>query len=971
MNRLSFFFIGLVVCIGLSAGSGTPPRTAPPVATDPLAVDKRIDYLDGLALRDSAQDADFSLPFVKDTLANGLNVIYHLDRSDPVVAVVLSFHVGSAREQVGKSGFAHLFEHLLFLGSENLGIGGLDTFGSRIGGSDGGSTSRTQTRYYQTAPSDALEKILWAEAEKLGFFINTISEPLLAKEKEVVKNEKRQRVDNVPYGHEGYVTGKALYPEDHPYSWRVIGSMEDLDNATLDDVRRFYASWYGPNNAVLVVAGDFDLAQAREWVEKYFGEIPRGPEVRPMRKRPAHLTEVKRLFHEDNFARLPQLTLTWPTVPSFHPDAYALSFILPELLAGGEGTPLYEVIVEQEKMASSVYTNHTEAELAGEFTVSVRAYPDTDLDDVLNALEAGFDRFEREGVSGEAVNRIKAQAELTFYGWFSSVLDKAQELASYNLFIGDPGYAEQDLARMLAITPDDVRRVYETYIKDRPYVATSFVPKDQAPLALEGSARAEVVEEEIVQEAEAAFDLDGLKDAAYERTPSRFDRSIEPPFGSAPEVKVPDVWTAALDNGLGVYGIESHELPLVQFSLRFEGGLLLEDPDNVGVANLLAALLMKGTKHRTPQALEEAIDALGARIEVSAGRQHVTLSATTLARTFDETLALVEEILLEPRWDADAFALIKQQTLGAIAQQQGDPDAIASTAYHRLLYGADHILSHDPIGTEASVGRITLDDLKTYYARTLSPSVANFHVVGAVDKERVLKSLSDLEERWPAHAVVLSDYPLPPAPERATVYFYDVPQAKQSVLHIGFLGPAETDPDFYPLTVANYILGGGGFASRLMQEVREGKGYTYTISSRFTGTDRPGPFRIASHVRSNVTYESVALIKEIMERYPGMYTEADLTATKNFLQKSRARSYERLDAKLDMLQKMSTYGWNAGFVQEQARIVEGMSVGRIRELAQTYLQPDKMIYLIVGDAEMQFDRLKALGYGDPILINEE
>lgn len=282
-----------------------------------------------------SQDGSFKIPFEKFTLPNGLQVIFHIDRSDPVVAVSLTAHVGSARENEGRTGFAHLFEHLLFLESENLGKGGLDKMTARIGGSGAnGSTNRDRTNYLQTVPNDALEKMLWAEADKLGWFINTVTDPVLAKEKQVVKNEKRQGVDNVPYGHNSYVIDKHLYPSDHPYNWQVIGSLEDLQNTTLDYVKEFYRRWYVPNNVTLVVAGDFDPVQAKKWVNKYFAEIKRGADVNNMPKMPGVVPQIVRLYHEDNFARLPQLTMAWPTVEQYHPDSYPLSVLAQYLTQG-------------------------------------------------------------------------------------------------------------------------------------------------------------------------------------------------------------------------------------------------------------------------------------------------------------------------------------------------------------------------------------------------------------------------------------------------------------------------------------------------------------------------------------------------------------------------------------------------------------------------------------------------------------
>jgi zinc protease len=528
---------------------------------------------------------EFKVNFEKFTLENGLDVVFHQDDSDPVVAVALTFHVGSAREKTGKTGFAHLFEHLLFLESENLGKGGLDQLNARVGGSGAnGSTSRDRTNYFQTVPSDALEKMLWAEADKLGFFINTVTEAVVAKEKQVVKNEKRQSNDNRPYGHANYVIGKNMYPEDHPYNWQVIGSLEDLQNATLADVKDFYNRWYVPNNCTLVVAGDFDAEQAREWVEKYFAEIKKGEEIAPLEKRRADLSAIKKRYYEDNFARLPELRMVWPGVEVYHPDSYPLQ-ILASLLTEGKKSPFQQVIVEEKQLSSNVSASSRNSELAGEFYLTIQAFPNTDLDQVQTGVEEAFARFESEGFTDADLNRIKAGLETGFYNGLSSVLGKAFQLAQYNIFAGDPSYINEDIKRTMAVTQSDVKRVYEKYIKGQPYVATSFVPKGQVELTLDGSEKAAVEEEKIVQgRADESFVLP--ESVAFEPTPSSFDRTVEPPYGKAPQIKVPELWKGELSNGMKVFGIENEELPLVQFNIRLKGGLLLDKPDKVGVANM-------------------------------------------------------------------------------------------------------------------------------------------------------------------------------------------------------------------------------------------------------------------------------------------------------------------------------------------------------------------------------------------------
>lgn len=919
------------------------------------------------AQKTAEKTPSFKVEYQKFTLPNGLEVVFHIDRSDPVVAVNLTAHVGSAREKAGRTGFAHLFEHLLFLESENLGKGGLDKMTARIGGSGAnGSTSRDRTNYLQTVPKDALEKMLWAEADKLGWFINTVTEPVLAKEKQVVKNEKRQSVDNNPYGHTSYVIDKNLFPQDHPYNWQVIGSLEDVQNATLADVKEFYRRWYVPNNVTLVVAGDFDPVQARKWVEKYFSEIKRGADVKPLPKKTGLVKETVRLYHEDNFANLPELTMAWVGVEQLHPDSYALD-VLAQYLSEGKKAPFYQVLVENKKIAPSVEISNETSELAGSFQLSVRAFEGKDLDEAAQAVNEAFGKFEKEGISEKDLSRIKAGQERRFYNSLSSVLGKTAQLAQYNYLTGDPGFVEKDIKNILAVTPADVMRVYQKYIKGKNYVATSFVPKGKLNLALEGSSKAEVVEEKIEQN--QSENVDPNVTATYEKTPSGFDRSKEPPYGEAPEVKVPAIWEQKLANGLRVYGIENTEVPLVQFEIVIDGGLLLEDINKVGVSNLMARMLTQGTQRKTPQELEEAIQQLGASINVFAGTEDIRISVNTLARNYDATLALVEEILLEPRWDAKEFDLIKQSVISQIRQQQANPNAIAQNQYNLLIYGKDNIRSRNILGTIDSVNAISLDDLKAFYNKAVSPSAARMHVVGALGKTPVVSSLNRLDKNWKSKPVVIPEYKTPPPPAKAQVYFYDVPGAKQSVIRFGYPALAATDKDFYPATIMNYILGGGGFASQLTQQLREGKGYTYGISSNFSGTKSPGAFTIASGVRSNVTLESAQLVKTILQDYAKNYSENDLETTKSFLIKSNARAFETAGAKLNMLENISKYGWKYDYVKDREQIVKAASVQQIRDLSQKYLDANKMIWLVVGDAKTQLPRLKELGFGDPVLLN--
>lgn len=907
------------------------------------------------------------VPFEKYELENGLTVIMHIDRSDPVVAVALTAHVGSAREKAGRTGFAHLFEHLLFLESENLGKGGLDKLSARIGGSGAnGSTSRDRTNYFQTVPKDALEKMLWAEADKLGWFINTVTEPVLAKEKQVVKNEKRQSVDNRPYGHAQYVADKALYPEGHPYNWQVIGSLADLDAATLDDVKEFFRQWYVPNNVTLTISGDFEPEQAKQWVEKYFAEIPRGPEIPLQEKQPGSLEEIKSYYWEDNFARQPELRMTWPTVPVYHEDSYPLA-VLRSLLTDGKETPFNKLLVDDLKLTTSVGMFPYESEIAGQLILQVRAVDGTNLNTVRDAVGKAFSMFEAEGIDEADINRIKTQAEAAFYGGIGSVLGKGFNLANYQIYTKDPGYINTDLARIKSVTSEDVMRVYEKYIKGKPYIATSFVPKGQTALILAGAELAAVEEEQIVAGAEAAVDPNVV--AEYERTPSSFDRSIEPPYGETPALPVPVIWDHQFDNGLQLFGSESAEVPTVRFSLVMEGGQLLDSIEKPGVANFVAEMMNKGTRNKTTADLEDTLKSLGASITVSANPENITIAGATLARNFEEVMGIVAEMLLEPRWDEDEFTLTKIRITDQLVQQLANPQTQAFMAFQKAIYGEKHILGTDIFGTTDSVAVTTLDDLKSFFTSSLSPQLAKLHIVGDINSESAIAASERLAREWQRRQVAIPEHASPQLPTKSTVYFYDVPEAKQSVIFFGYPALTIGDAQYYPATVMNYILGGGGFASRLTQQLREGKGYTYGIGSGFTGLKNSGYFQIGSAVRSNVTFVATDLIKSILEVYPETFTEADLAVTKSFLSKSQTRAFETLGAKLNMLTNISMFGFPPDYAQQRSNYVANVSLEDIQTLAEQYIRPDAMHYVIAGDAATQLDRLKELGFGDPVLLN--
>ena len=915
----------------------------------------------------TSQKSELKIDYEKYTLDNGLEVILHEDRSDPIVAVAILYHVGSNREEKGRTGFAHLFEHMLFQESQHVGQ---DQFFKKIqdaGGTLNGGTWEDGTVYYEVVPNNALEMVLWLESDRMGYLLSTVTSEAFANQQEVVMNEKRQRVDNQPYGHTSYVIGKLLYPDNHPYNWQVIGSMKDLRNATLKDVRDFYQKWYGLNNATLVIAGDYDKTQTKQWIEKYYGEIKTSEKVPDPKPMPVTLNETRRAYHEDTFAKSPELNMVFPTIEQYTKDAYALN-LLGELFAEGKKAPLYKVIVEEKKLAPSVSGYNSSDELAGYFRVRIRAFPGKNLTEVENAIAESFDRFEKDKFSAQDLESKKAKTETDFYNNIASILYKSFNLAEYNEYAGSPGFISQDLQGILNISPDDIWRVYNKYIKGKDYVLTSFVPKGNMDLIAENSVVSSVEEESVQDQKKVAVTDD--TELKIEKIPSSFDRTIEPPKGPDPLLKLPKVWQDKFANGLRVYGIEQKELPLIQFTLTLYGGMLHDDMNKVGVANLMTDIMMQGTKNKTPIELEEAMDALGSRIRMYTNEESIVISANTLTSKFDQTYALVEEILLEPRWDEKEFERVKKETIESINRSKADPSTIASIVYDKLIYGKGHILSNSTAGTEESVESISIGDLKNFYTDNYSPSISHIAVVGDITKETAISTFKSLVDKWPPKEVKIPEYSLPEPVTKPEIYFVDFPDAKQSVIRIGNLAIPYTNPDFYPAYVMNYKLG-GSFNGIVNLILREEKGYTYGARTYFSGTHYPGAFTATASVQSNATLESVQIFKDEMVKYRKGVSGEDLSFTKNALIKSNARRFETLDAVLGMLNNIAKYDLPVDYIKQREKIVLDLTLEQHKDLAKKYIDPDKMIYLIVGDAKTQLKPLKKLGFGVPKVLDKE
>jgi zinc protease len=903
-----------------------------------------------------SKEKSFSLPYEKFTLANGLEVILHEDHSDPIVAVATVMHVGSNREKPGKTGFAHFFEHMSFNDSENTPQGANRKLIPEWGGERNGGTWSDGTIYYEVVPKDAFDKILWIDSDRLGFMINTVTKEALEAEKQVVKNEKRERVDNAPYGYTDEIIRTNLYPKDHPYNWTVIGSLPDLQAATLEDVKEFYNLYYGANNATLVIAGDINIAETKKKVERWFSEIRKGPAVSAMTPRPVKLERSKMLSFEDNFAKLPELRIIFPTVEKYHNDSYALE-VLSELLTGSRKSPLYRLVVEEKKLAPAVVSFQESNEIAGEFVFRVRGNAGADLNAVKSAIEEAFARFEKDGFSDNELQRIKAERESAIYQSIGTVLNKASTLAEDNEFKGDPAYIIKTAALTQAVTREDVVRVYNQYLRGKNYVMTSVVPKGQGNLAVAGSEPATVWIEQVVAGVQNENVSRG-EEAKIEKTKTKYDRS-EPSFGETPLFKMPAIWESKTPNGMAIIGIENNEIPLVSFDITIAGGHAYDPLQKAGTASLMAQLMNQGTAKRTPAELEEAIGLLGSSLSFQCTNEEIRLVGTSLARNFEATMALAKEMILEPRWDVTEYDRLKKALETNLKGQEANAQAIAQRNINRLLYGNDHIFGLPIAGTLQTTAAITLEDLKKYYDDYVSVANATLHIAGAVAKGTVEKAANDLSQKWTNKKTApLTAGPIRTA-EAGNVFFVDFPGAKQSVLYVARLAVPATDPNSTKLDFANEILGGGS-SGKLFQTLRIEKGYTYGAYSFLNRSKEIAPLMVTTSVRSNATLPSLEIIQQMLKDYGANFTEQEVAVTKNKILKGNTLAYEALGAKLGLLREISKYGKSKKFIEEDQQLLMSMTLADFKTTIDKYMNEKDVFYLIVGDKATQLEEVRKL-----------
>ncbi|WP_235853936.1 M16 family metallopeptidase [Mucilaginibacter terrenus] len=896
------------------------------------------------------------IPFEKYVLPNGLTVILAEDHSDPLVHVDVTYHVGSAREEIGKSGFAHFFEHMMFQGSDHVANGDHFKIITEAGGTLNGSTNRDRTNYYETVPANQLEKMLWLESDRMGFLLDAVTQQKFEVQRATVKNERGQNYDNRPYGLASEYTSKNLYPYGHPYSWLTIGYIEELNKVGVNDLKNFFLRWYGPNNATITIGGDLNPKQTLAWVTKYFGSIPRGPVVKSASFPAPVLTADRYVSYTDNYAKLPLLSITYPGVKIYDKDMSPLD-ALSEIIGQGRNSIFYKNFVKTRKAAQASMSS-SNTELAGEITLRVVPFPGQTLADSKKLIEESFAEFEKTGVSDEALVRFKASAEANYINGLASVSGKVSELAQAQYLTGEPNQIGRELADIRAVTKEDVMRVYNKYIKGKPAVILSVLPKG-------GTVQAVAPDNYTVNTAGYKAPDYGYNGLTYKKATDNFDRAAKPGVGPNPAIKVPAIWTAKTPNGIDIIGTQNSEIPSVSMNISIKGGGLyaVQNPSKAGVAGIVARMMNEDTKNYTAEQFTSELDKLGSNISVFAGNEEIAIVVSSLTKNLAKTMTLLQERLLNPKFTQDALDRIKKQTLEGFKQAKTQPAGVASTVYSKILYGTDNVRTYATGGNEETVAGITLQDVQDYYDKYFTPSQTKIVVVGDVNQGTARGNLAFLNN-WADKKVTLPTPAEGKTFDKTTLYIVDIPGAAQSEIRIGYLDKLNYDAtgDYYKLGIANYILG-GAFNSHINLNLREKRGWTYGARSGFSSGKYGGDFTASAGVLATATDSSVVeFIKEIRNYQASGITADELKFTQTSIGQSDARRYETNGQKAAFLQRIQDYDLKPTYVDEQSKILSTITPAEINRLAAKYLNTDNMVILVVGDKARILPGLQKLGY---------
>jgi zinc protease len=883
-----------------------------------------------------AQEID--IPFQKFVLPNGLTLIVHEDHKAPIVAVNVWYHVGSKNERPGKTGFAHLFEHLMFGGSEHHKDRYIDALES-VGATDlNGTTSEDRTNYFESVPTSALDYTLWLESDRMGYMVGAIDQKVLDLQRGVVQNEKRQG-ENEPYGMVEEVVQRDTYPSGHPYSWSTIGSMEDLNAASLDDVKNWFKTYYGPSNAVLVVSGDIDPQTVHQKVEKYFGEIPPGPPLTRPRAWIAKMTGSHRALMQD---RVPQdrIDKVW-NIPEFGAEDSDYLDLVSDVLGAGKTSRLYKRLVYDDQLATNVGAFVNPREIGGQFEISATARPGVDLARVEKAIDEELARFLDQGPTQQEVERVRTQYIANFIrgvdriGGFGG---KSDVLAMSQVYLGDPAAYKIKLLRVREATPAKLQSAARRWLSDGVYALEIHPYGDPQP--------------------------------ATQTT----DRSKPPAIGQPPELHLPKLERATLSNGLKIVLAERHEIPMVNLSLLVDSGFAADQFALPGAARLVAGLLDGGTKTRSAPEISEQLAQLGARLTTAPSVDYLVVRLSSLKANLDRAMDVYADVLLNPVFPETDFRRQQKLQLSTIDREKAEPVQTAFRILPGLIYGKGHAYA-EPFtgsGSPASVSKLTRDDLLKFHAAWFKPNHATLVVAGDTTLAEMRPKLEKLFAGWKPGDTPRKNVPDVSLPAKPVVYLVDRPGSEQSLILAGSVAPRKSGGTEIPIVAMNNLLG-GEFSSRINLNLREDKHWAYGAQTFLLDARGQRPFLVYAPVQTDKTKESLAELSKELRGIRGdrPATDAELTQVKTSETLRLPGSRETIGQVAASIEELVEYDLPDNYYETYASKVRELTLADIAKAAASVVQPDHLVWVVVGDRAKIEAGVRESGLGDVQVLNPE
>lgn len=881
------------------------------------------------------------IAFEKYTLANGLTIILHVDKKMPAVNVNLWYHVGSKNEKPGRTGFAHLFEHMMFQGSKNV-VGEYLSLIEKAGanlrtGGVNGTTNNDRTNYFETVPTSSLEYALWIESDRMGYLLEALTKEKLDNQRDVVKNEKRQG-ENAPYAKSYELMYANLFPQGHPYSWTVIGSMDDLSAASLDDVKDFFKTYYTPNNCTLTLSGDFDPTTAKELIKKYFGPFPAGPTIDRMKNNIPRLDNDKLVVATD---RVPQarIYLCYPSIPMYDKEEAPLDYAA-FVLGSGKNSRLYKKLVRELELASSVSVNNSCQEIAGMFIIDVTARPGKSLDEIKKIIDEEIKTFSASGPTVEELQREKAKQESEFISQLEHIGGfggKADRFGMYQTYLGDPDYFQKDYDRYQNVNTLDIVASFKKWIFDAHRLELRILPENS-----------------------------GRPDA------KEFDRSIPPSLDAKAVFTAPAIEEKKLANGIVVYVHKRTELPKVTCRLIIKGGNQAESAEKAGTAWMTGALLDEGTKKRNALQIQSDLEKLGSSLGTSGSKTGATLNLSSLKKNFEASMDIMADVLLNPIFPTDELERNRKLRLDAIAQQKNNPAAISSMLFPKLLFGANHPMGILTSGTEASIKAITKNDIQAYYDNYYKPDNSAFLFTGDITLDEAVKLTEKYFGTWKKGTVPTFSPKQVPPPSKTVVYLVDRQDAPQSQITIGSLAPNRKTPDYLKIQLMNGILG-GAFSSRLNMNLREDKGYAYGAFSGFSMNESYGYWSANAGVQTKFTKESLIEFRKEIEGMSGArpVTEEEADALKKNLTRGYVQNFESLDMVNGQIASLVSMNLPLDEIRNYIPGIENQSINDINATGKKYIDFNQAVVLVVGDLSKIENGIRELNWGEVIILDAD